>query len=34
MHLDTLEDRNVGDDLAGQAEAGEPQIAGVHPATT
>ena len=34
MHLDTLEDPNVGDDLAGQAEAGEPQIAGVHPATT
>jgi POT family proton-dependent oligopeptide transporter len=32
MHLDTLEDRNVGDDLAGQAEAGEPQIAGMHPA--
>jgi proton-dependent oligopeptide transporter, POT family len=32
MHLDTLEDRNVGNDLAGQAEAGEPQIAGMHPA--
>jgi POT family proton-dependent oligopeptide transporter len=31
MHLDTLEDR--GDDLAGEAEAGEPQIAGMHPAT-
>jgi POT family proton-dependent oligopeptide transporter len=33
MHLDTLEDRNVGDDLAGQREVGEPQAAGTHPAT-
>jgi POT family proton-dependent oligopeptide transporter len=35
MHLDTLEDRTPGDDLAGQAQAGfEPEEAGVHPATT
>ena len=38
MHLDTLKDDtpgdpNVGDDLLGQAEAGEPQAAGVHPET-
>jgi POT family proton-dependent oligopeptide transporter len=33
MHLDTLRDDNVGDDLAGAAEAGEAQAAGVHPAT-
>ena len=33
MHLDTLEDRTPGDNLLGQAEAGEPQAAGVHPAT-
>jgi len=33
MHLDTLRDDDVGDDLLGQAEAGEPQIAGVHPQT-
>jgi proton-dependent oligopeptide transporter, POT family len=34
MHIDTLQDDNVGDDLAGQAEGpGEPQGAGVHPAT-
>ncbi|MEE9433068.1 MAG: peptide MFS transporter [Sphingorhabdus sp.] len=33
MHLDTLGDDNVGDDLAGQAELGEPQAAGIHPAT-
>ncbi len=34
MHLDTLRDDNVGDDLLGQAEAGyEAQEAGVHPAT-
>jgi POT family proton-dependent oligopeptide transporter len=33
MHLDTLRDGNVGDDLAGQAEAGEAQAAGIHPAT-
>ncbi|MEO6154073.1 MAG: peptide MFS transporter [Croceibacterium sp.] len=32
MHLDTLHDG--GDDLAGGSEAGEPQIAGFHPATT
>ncbi|MHA6317767.1 peptide MFS transporter [Altererythrobacter sp. CAU 1778] len=34
MHLDTLTDDNVGDDLLGQGEGpGEPQAAGVHPAT-
>ena len=34
MHLDTLDDRNVGDDLAGQGQAGiEAQEAGIHPAT-
>ena len=34
MHIDTLQDDNVGDDLAGQAEGpGEPQGAGIHPAT-
>ena len=34
MHLDTLRDDNVGDDLEGQAEGpGEPQGAGIHPAT-
>jgi proton-dependent oligopeptide transporter, POT family len=34
MHLDTLEDRDPGDDLAGQGQAGlENQQAGVHPAT-
>ncbi len=33
MHLDTLEDRNVTDDLAGESEIGEPQAAGIHPAT-
>ncbi len=34
MHLDTLRDDNVGDDLLGQAEGpGEPQGAGIHPAT-
>ena len=33
MHLDTLRDDNVGDDLLGQREAGEPQAAGIHPAT-
>ena len=32
MHLDTLKDDNVGDDLVGQAEGpGEPQGAGFHP---
>lgn len=33
MHLDTLQDENVGDDLAGQSEVGEPLAAGIHPAT-
>jgi POT family proton-dependent oligopeptide transporter len=34
MHLDTLVDDNVGDDLEGQREAGiEAQEAGVHPTT-
>ena len=33
MHLDTLEDHTVGDDLEGQPEVGEPQAAGVHPTT-
>ncbi|MEQ5788004.1 peptide MFS transporter [Erythrobacter sp. NFXS35] len=34
MHLDTLRDDNVGDDLEGQSEAGlEAQQAGVHPST-
>jgi POT family proton-dependent oligopeptide transporter len=34
MHLDTLRDDNVGDDLEGQAQAGvEAQEAGIHPAT-
>ena len=34
MHLDTLQDENVGDDLEGQAAAGlESQEAGIHPAT-
>jgi len=33
MHLDTLRDDNAGDDLLGQAEAGEMQAAGIHPAT-
>ena len=32
MHLDTLSDDNVGDDLAGQGELAEPQAAGIHPA--
>lgn len=33
MHLETLRDDNVGDDLLGQAEGpGEPQGAGIHPA--
>jgi POT family proton-dependent oligopeptide transporter len=31
MHLDTLKDDNVGSDLLGQAEAGEPQAGGMHP---
>ncbi|MBM0169358.1 peptide MFS transporter [Altererythrobacter sp. C41] len=34
MHLDTLRDDNVGDDLEGQTEAGiEAQEAGIHPTT-
>jgi POT family proton-dependent oligopeptide transporter len=34
MHLDTLRDDNVGDDLEGDSEAGiEAQEAGIHPAT-
>lgn len=34
MHLDTLGDRDPGDDLLGKDEVGEPQAAGIHPATT
>ena len=33
MHLDTLRDDDVGDDLEGQREAAEPQAAGIHPTT-
>ncbi|MEL7517813.1 MAG: peptide MFS transporter [Pseudomonadota bacterium] len=33
MHLDTLTDDTVDDDLLGQKEIGEPQAAGIHPAT-
>ena len=34
MHLDTLKDDDVGDDLLGQTEGpGEPQGAGIHPET-
>ncbi|WP_108809634.1 oligopeptide:H+ symporter [Sphingorhabdus sp. Alg231-15] len=33
MHLDTLQDDNVGDDLEGQREIGEPAAAGIHPTT-
>ncbi len=34
MHLDTLQDDDVGDDLEGQREGpGEPQGAGIHPTT-
>ncbi|WP_379553235.1 peptide MFS transporter [Qipengyuania sp. DGS5-3] len=33
MHLDTLQDDNVGDDLLGQSEIGEPQAAGIRPET-
>lgn len=34
MHLDTIADDNVGDDLEGQSEfPGEPQAAGIHPTT-
>ena len=32
MHLDTLRDANVSDDLLGDSEVGEPAAAGVHPA--
>jgi POT family proton-dependent oligopeptide transporter len=31
MHLDSLRDDNVGDDLLGQKEAGEPAAGGMHP---
>lgn len=33
MHLDKLADDDVGDDLEGQAEFGEPASGGVHPTT-
>ncbi|BDW81095.1 putative transporter YclF [Erythrobacter sp. Dej080120_24] len=33
MHLDSLKDDTVDDDLLGQSEVGEPQAAGVRPAT-
>jgi POT family proton-dependent oligopeptide transporter len=33
MHLDTLADDHIDDSLAGQREVGEPQAAGIHPAT-
>jgi proton-dependent oligopeptide transporter, POT family len=33
MHLATLRDFDPGDDLRGQDEVGEPQAAGIHPAT-
>jgi POT family proton-dependent oligopeptide transporter len=33
MHLDTLRDAKPDDDLLGAGEVGEPQAAGVHPAT-
>lgn len=33
MHLDTLKDDTIDDDLEGQREIGEPQAAGIHPAT-
>jgi POT family proton-dependent oligopeptide transporter len=33
MHLDTLADDKVDDSLEGQREVGEPQAAGIHPAT-
>ncbi|MGD9665534.1 MAG: peptide MFS transporter [Novosphingobium sp.] len=32
MHLDELGDNNIGDDLSGASEVGEPQSAGTHPA--
>jgi POT family proton-dependent oligopeptide transporter len=33
MHLDTLADEHIDDSLAGQKEVGEPQAAGIHPAS-
>jgi len=33
MHLDTLVDDTIDDDLLGQSEVGEPQAAGIRPAT-
>jgi POT family proton-dependent oligopeptide transporter len=33
MHLDTLRDDNVGDNLPGRSELGETQAGGIHPAT-
>jgi len=33
MHLDTLRDDNIGGELLGEGEVGEPQAAGLHPAT-
>jgi len=34
MHVESLSDGDVGDDLSGQAQAGlEAQEAGIHPAT-
>lgn len=33
MHLDSLKDDDVGDDLSGQSELGEPQAAGFRPET-
>ncbi|WP_164117279.1 peptide MFS transporter [Sphingorhabdus sp. Alg239-R122] len=33
MHLDTLADETIDDDLLGQSDIGEPQAAGIHPAT-
>lgn len=33
MHLDTLADDTIDDDLEGQREIGEPQAAGIHPST-
>ncbi|MEO1487887.1 MAG: peptide MFS transporter [Pseudomonadota bacterium] len=33
MHLDTLTDDTIDDDLLGQSEIGEPQAAGFHPET-
>lgn len=33
MHLDTLADENIGHDLEGQSEFGEPASGGIHPTT-